>query len=300
MSGSLLHAIVTVYFPSMKKALVILVPAIIVAVIVFFLVQSFLLAGKDKGALQVTASPQSKVYLNNKYLGQTPLCRCNTNEMIAIGDYTIRVVSNTGSFNEFQEKITIQKSILTVVDRKFSNGATSEGSIITLEPIQDGGKPQLLITSIPDKVEVLLDNSSSGFTPLLLRDLTDSDHELILRKSGYADKKVRIRTPSGYKLIATVYLGIDEGGIPSPTVTPIPTASPSATPTPPTLSKIIILQTPTGFLRVHASSSLASAEVGRVTPGQIYDVVTESDGWYEIMLSSGAEGWISNQYAKKQ
>lgn len=281
----------------MKKALVILIPSIIVAVIVFFLVQSLLLTGKDKGALQVTASPQSKVYLNNKYIGQTPLCRCNTNEMVTTGDYTIRVVPNTGTFNEFQEKITIEKSILTVVDRKFGNGATSEGSIITLEPLKDGTKPQLLITSIPDKAEVLLDNSSSGFTPLLLQNLTDSDHELILRKSGYTDKKVRIRTPNDYKLIATVFLGIDEGGIPSPT--PTPSASPSATPTP-VLSKIVILQTPTGFLRVRASNSVASNEVGRVTPGQIVDLINESDGWYQIKLESGVEGWISDQYAKKQ
>ncbi|MEK7605180.1 MAG: PEGA domain-containing protein [Patescibacteria group bacterium] len=281
----------------MKKTLVILIPSIIVAIIVFFLVQSLLLTGKDKGALQVTASPQSKVYLNNKYIGQTPLCRCNSDEMVATGDYTIRVVPNTGTFNEFQEKITIGKSILTVVDRKFGNGATSEGSIITLEPLKDGAKPQLLITSIPDKAEVLLDNSSSGFTPLFLQNLTDSDHELILRKSGYTDKKVRIRTPNGYKLIATVFLGIDEGGIPSPT--PTPSASPSATPTP-VVSKIVILQTPTGFLRVRASNSVASTEVGRVTPGQIVDLITESEGWYHIKLESGVEGWISNQYAKKQ
>lgn len=282
----------------MKRALFILIPSFILAAIMFILVQSVLLKGNDKGAIQVTAAPQSKVYLNGKYYGQTPLCKCNVNDMIPTGEYTVKLVPTRGNFSEFQEKIIISKSILTVVDRKFGTGATSEGSIITLQPISDGNARQLLVTSIPDKAEVLLDNTSSGFTPLLLKDLTASDHELTLKKSGYTDKKVRIRTPSGYKLIASVYLGIEEEGSPTPTPTPTTVASPSATPTA-AGGKIIILQTPTGFLRVRAENSLSSAEVGRVTPGQSFDLLDEADGWYKIKLSSGVTGWISSQYAKK-
>lgn len=281
----------------MKRALFILIPSFILAVVIFIFVQSVLLAGNNKGALQVTTAPQSKVYLNGKYLGQTPLCKCNAQDMIPIGEYTIKLVPTSGNYPEFQEKISISKSILTVVDRKFGTGATSEGSIITLQPIRDGDKRELLITSIPDKAEVFLDNSSSGFTPLLLRDVTDSDHELILKKSGYADKRVKIRTPSGYRLLATVYLGIEEEKIPSPTPTKI--SSPSATPTQ-SVSEVTILQTPTGFLRVRADSSLSSAEVGRVLPGQTYELLAEEDGWYKIKLPSGTVGWISGQYARKQ
>ncbi len=283
----------------MKKALLILIPSFIFAAIVFLLVQSILLRGNDKGALQVTAAPQSKVYLNGKYLGQTPLCKCNTNDMIGTGDYTIRVVPNSGNYSEFQEKISISKSILTVVDRKFGAGAASEGSIITLEPLKNGNDRQLLITSIPDTVEVLLDNNSSGYSPLLIKNITDSDHELTLKKAGYADKKVRIRTPSGYKLIASVYLGVDDESGAQTTPTPTKSASPSATPTP-VKSKVTILQTPTGFLRVRASASVAAAAVGQVLPGQSFDLVTEADGWYQIKLTDGTVGWISSQYAQKQ
>lgn len=283
----------------MKRALFILIPSFILAATAFILVQSVLLRGNDTGALQVTAAPPSKVYLNGKYLGQTPLCKCNANDMITTGEYTIKLVPTSGNFSEFQEKITITKSILTVVDRKFGTGATSEGSIITLQPIRDGDKRELLITSIPDKAEVLLDNSSSGFTPVLLRDITDSDHELILKKSGYADKKVSIRTPSGYKLLATVYLGIEGDGLLTPTPTPTVAASPSATPTPPSSNTLTILQTPTGFLRVRADSSTAASEVGRVLPGEEYEILDEVSGWYQIKLKSGTIGWISSQYAQK-
>jgi len=282
----------------MKKAILILVPSFAFAALIFLLVQSILLKGNDKGALQVTAAPLSKVYLNGKYLGQTPLCKCTNNDMVGIGDYTIKVVPQSGNFGEFQEKITISKSILTVVDRKFGAGAASEGSIITLEPLKEGNQRQLLVTSIPDNVEVLLDDNSAGFTPLLIKDITDSDHKLTLRKSGYTDKEVSIRTPSGYKLVASVYMGVDDEGIPSPTPTS-KAASPSATPTP-TISKVTILQTPTGFLRVRASNSVAASEVGQVLPGESFDIVTEADGWYQIKLVSGKLGWVSSQYAKKQ
>lgn len=282
----------------MKKAILILVPSFAFAALIFLLVQSVLLRGNDKGALQVTAAPLSKVYLNGKYLGQTPLCKCTDNDMVGTGEYTIKVVPQSGNFGEFQEKITISKSILTVVDRKFGAGAASEGSIITLEPLKEGNQRQLLVTSIPNNVEVLLDNNSAGFTPLLIKDITDSDHKLTLRKSGYTDKEVSIRTPSGYKLVASVYLGVDDEGVPTPTPTS-KVASPSATPTP-VISKVTILQTPTGFLRVRASNSVASSEVGQILPGESFDILTESAGWYQIKLPNGKLGWISSQYATKQ
>jgi hypothetical protein len=284
----------------MKRLLFILIPSFILATIIFLVVQAFFLRSNEKGALQVTAAPQSKVYLNNQYIGQTPLCKCDVNDMVRTGDYTIRVVPNSGKFSEFQEKVTITKSVLTVVDRKFGDGATSEGSVITLQPLKDGNKRDLLVLSIPDKSEVLLDNTPSGFTPVLLHDVTESDHELTIRKTGYAEKNVRIRTPSGYKLIATVYLGVDEDGT-SSGITPTSSASPSATPTPTsTQSSVSISQTPTGFLRVHAAASLSSAETARVTPGQTFPLVSETTGWYEIKLKDGSTGWISDQYATKQ
>lgn len=283
---------------AMRKALFILIPSLILAVSIFFLIQIFLIRGNDKGALQVTASPKSKVYLNGKFIGETPLCKCEQDDMLKVGEYNIKLVPTTSGFSEFQEKITLTKSVLTVVDHKFGKGATSEGSIITLQPLKESNTRSLLVLSIPDKSEVLLDNTSVGFTPVLIKDITESDHELTIRKSGYAEKKVKIRTPTGYQLLAKVYLGVDEEEIVlSPTPTP-PIASSSATPTP-HIRKVTILQTPVGFLRVRAESTTASSEIGRVTPGQEFELLDEITGWYKIKLSDGKEGWISNQYAKK-
>jgi uncharacterized protein YgiM (DUF1202 family) len=77
--------------------------------------------------------------------------------------------------------------------------------------------------------------------------------------------------------------------------------SPSGSITPtPTEAKIIILQTPTGFLRVRSKPSTSETEVGRVTPGQTFTIIAEQDGWFEITLADKTDGWVSSDYAEKQ
>lgn len=277
----------------MRKALLILIP-LLFAILLFLAVQFYLSRNAGKGALQVTATPQATVYLNGKSIGKTPLCKCEVQDMLAVGDYTLRVVPIQTELPALQEKITIGKSVLTVVDRTFGQGTTSEGSIITLSPNDDKKAASLLLVSTPDKVAVTIDNSDVGTTPLLLKNVTESDHEIKVTKSGYREKTVRIRTIKGYKLTASITLGIDVNDI---IATPTPTASPSATPS--LTNKVTILQTPTGFLRVRASASTSGAEIGRLSPGEIVDFVSEDEGWYEIKLSTGKTGWISAQYAAK-
>lgn len=289
----------------MKKLIFIIIPSIILALIVFLSFQFYVNRVSAKGALQVTASPSSKVYLDGKPIGQTPLCKCEANDMLPSGDYTLRLVPDDAKFDPFEEKITISNSVLTVVDRKFGRGGGSEGSIISLTPLKDKNAIELMIVSFPDQAEVLVDNVSSGNSPLLLKsNITESDHTLRLKKPGYKEKSVRIRTPKGYRLTATVYLSIDDqavnGGTPSAQPKPSGTITPSVSPTPKKTQKVVILQTPNGFLRVRASASLSAAEVTRVDSGATFDLVDESTGWYKIKLSDGTEGWISSQFAEKQ
>src|SRR6266851_2485602 len=107
----------------MKKVAVVFITSFILALGLFLGIQYYLNIRSEKGALQITSSPTSKVYLNDAYLGQTPLCKCQASDMIVPGDYTIRVVPLDSSLQEFQEKITVSQGVLTVVDRKFgTNG----------------------------------------------------------------------------------------------------------------------------------------------------------------------------------
>jgi hypothetical protein len=274
----------------------ILTPILIVIFIisVFLIVSYFINKNQGKGALQITSVPKSKVYLDGKLIGETPLCKCEYPNLIDSGIHDIKLVPSQSNLNTFEDKIKIFPSVLTVVDRSFGQGALSEGSIITLYPTSDKDA-EISVISFPDKVEVALDNDPSGTTPLLLKDQTESDHEIKLTKDGYKDKSIRIRAIKGYRLEATVFLSI--GGNSSSS-----SAVPLAAPTPTTVSvtQVIIGETPTGFLRVRDSASLGGAEVAEVNPGEKYDLLDEQTGWYQIKLKDGKTGWISSQYATKE
>ena len=66
-----------------------------------------------------------------------------------------------------------------------------------------------------------------------------------------------------------------------------------------TVEQVVISATPVGFLRVRSEPNLGGSEVGRVNPGDVFELLEESEGWYKIKLEDG-EGWISGQYAQKQ
>lgn len=279
----------------MKKTLFVIV-LIILAIAIFVVIFILVNQNSSKGALQVTSFPISKVYLDGKFIGQSPLCKCEVNDMLRIGVHTVRLVPIEGNFDAFEEKITISPSVLTVVDRTFGQGATSQGSVISLSTLSDKKESEIVVVSFPDKAQIFLDSSPVGVSPFFTKGLTTSDHELKLTKAGYKDKTLRIRTVPGYKLEALVYLAVN---LNSATSSAIPSSSP--TPTQPALQsvKILILNTPTGFLRVRDSASLSGKEIAQVKPGEKYDFLSEQTGWFEIKLSDGKTGFISSQYSQK-
>lgn len=262
------------------------------AAILAFGVSVFLLnRNLGKGALQVTSEPASKVYINGKLIGQTPLCKCEFKDMLDVGNYTVRLVPTDGNFTPFEQKIPISQKVLTVVDRSFAEGGESSGSIISLSKLQNKNDISLSIISFPPSSRVILDSGEIGLTPVKTMDITESDHEIRLTKDSYKDKLVRIRTSKGYQLNALIFLGSNpQASTPSATSTPSPIS----------VTKVLILETPTGFLRVRDSASLGGNEIGRVLPGEKYDLLDEQSGWFKIKLKDGTVGWISSQYAQKQ
>lgn len=282
----------------MKKFLLFLIPVIIAAGA--FAIYIFVFA-KDtgKGALQVTSVPQSNVYLDGQLIGKTPLCKCDSLSLLPTGNHTIRLVpvDPNASQDTFEQQIAINKSVLTVVDRTFGPGATSQGSIINLIPSGDANAAGLAVASFPSSVHIALDGNAVGDAPVALKNITQSDHDLVLMKTGYRDKEIRIHTVNGYTLSVLAFLGIDPNAVASTGALLTPSASPSATPG---QQKVTILQTPTGFLRVRSEPSLGGSEIAEVKPGDTYDLVSEQDGWYEITLSDGKTGWVSTSYASKQ
>lgn len=279
----------------MKKIFLLLVP-VFIAIIIFLVVTFFLDPSFGKGALQVTSIPESNVYLDGKLLGKTPLCKCELQNMLSSGAHDIKLIPTSGDLKAYEERITITKSTLTVIDRTFNN-SSSDGSVISLTPLDNKNLMELFVISFPDKSDVFLDNNVVGSTPLLLKDITQSDHDLTLKKDGYKNKTIKIRTALGYKLNVLVSLGIN---LATSTLTPSTSSSSATLPPAVAIQKVVILQTPTGDLNVRESGSLDSAKIGKVYPGDTFDLVDEKDNWFEIKLQNGKTGWISAIYAKKE
>ena len=290
----------------MKKVFLLVSP-LFIAIVVFVSVTYFLNKNSGKGAIQVTSFPESNVYLNGKLIGKTPFCmgteKCKIQDMLKIGEYSIKLVPLEKEFKPYDAKISINKSTLTVVDRTFLTGASSSGSIIALSPISDKKDAELLVISLPDKGNVFLDSNRVGSTPILLKNLTESDHDLQITKDGYSDKLLKIRTALGYKLTSLVYLGVNPNFSSSSAELKAETkdADEKATKSAIIASpKIVILNTPTGFLRVREEGSISSLEIDRVLPAEVYELLDEKDGWFKIKLKDDKIGWISAQYAKKE
>jgi hypothetical protein len=280
----------------MKKILFLIIPALLIAVLIFLFIQYLNNKSSQKGALQVTSSPESRVYLDNKYIGRTPLTKTDPKDMIQAGSYTIKLEPSDPNLSQYQEKITISTGVLTVVDRKFDKSELSEGYVITLSPLSDKKNMQLEVISFPSGSKIELDANDIGKTPLLYKSPTESDHMLKITKDGYKDKTVRIRTSYGYRLTVIAYLGVASGtdllDAPTPTtaLTPSPTVG---------TSKVQILDTPTGFLRVRSSNDINSSIITTVAPGETYLLTSEQTDWFEIKLTDGRTGWVSTRYAKK-
>lgn len=293
----------------MKKLFLFILPLFVITLVFFGFVFFVAKGAVSKGALQVTSIPKSKVYLNGQFIGETPLCRCEGNDMLSSGEYSLKVVPDDVSQATYDESILIGKQTLTVVDRTFGGSTSSEGSLIYLKDLADSHAVELFVTTFPDNADVLIDATHLvGKTPLLLKTLTASDHTLTIRKAGYRSKTLHIHTTAGYQLDAVGYLGVDltakvagqEDANALNTLGAPPSVSPSPSVTPVSSLKIVILPTDLGYVRVRADATINATQSGQVKPGDIYDLLGEKSGWYQIKLSDGTVGWVSAQYANKK
>ena len=305
----------------MKKVLLFLLPLVFAGMVFGGFLVFMTQRNGAKGALQVTSAPKAKVYLNGKYVGDTPYCKCEYPDLLDVGEYTLRVEPKDGQESDsFEQKISVEKSVLTVVDRSFGGASGSEGSIITLKELPDSKDARLFITSFPDKANVFLDKGLVGQTPLLLKNSQPGNHEIRLQKNGYKEMNINVRVNNGYQLHAIAFFAVDlssgfigpQTASPSAAATPSAKLSPSGSPSPtakispavsPKISgttatgSITILDTPTGKLNVRATPS--GSVVGEVEPGDSFTPLSTQAGWYQIKLSTGVTGWVSGQYVKK-
>ena len=175
-------------------------------------------------------------------------------------------------------------------------GSYASSYILTLEKTTSRD-PEIFIASIPDGALISFDGKEEGVTPLSLKSISVSEHEIEIQKQGFSNITVRVRAVPSYKLVLNVILGTQGAGDEtSEPLTPTATAEPTRSEAP----RVTISNTPVGFLRVREGPSTSSREIGRVNPGDSYPLADENTSWFQIELRDGTLGWISKQYAIKE
>lgn len=266
----------------MKKVVftsIVLVSLLILA-LRFLPVSIFNLLGiQVKAGLKVISTPeQATVFIDGVEVGKTTY----QNENLKVGQYKIKLVSDGAVW---QGDVGLTAGMMTVVNRELSDSpASASGEILTLQPGQG-----IIVISTPQDAVVEIDGKSYGRTPLLVSDIEPGEHTFLISHNGYLKRSIRATLPKDLSLQLSVDLALSEldltnGNIPAVT----------------TVTKLIVRQTPTGFLRVRDKPSLSGVEIGRVNSGEDLILVKELSGWDKARLNDGTEGYVSSVYVQKQ
>ena len=122
------------------------------------------------GSLHVDGDPPGmEIILNGRVAGQVPESGVLVIEQVPIGEH--RIIGTAPGFSE-QEAYVLVPDGMPVQVR------------MTLEKIHTG---TLDVTSVPNNVQVYINNVYRGVTPLHLTDIEQGSNEVTLRLSGYQD-----------------------------------------------------------------------------------------------------------------
>jgi hypothetical protein len=228
------------------------------------------------------------VYINNEQVGKTPY----TGEFSA-KEVIVKLVPESFDkpLSPFETKVTLEAGIKTIVRRKFGEREEqSAGEVISFEK-GDPKNTSIAVVTIPDAAKVNLDSKFIDVSPLKADDITSGNHQIVVSAEGYLERSFIVRAEPGFNMTVIVTLAKDINYSPIQNTTEEPVIES------PTYIKI--LDTPTGFLRVRSQPASSADEVGRVTPGKVYQLEEpdQKDGWYNIQYEEGKQGWISSEYA---
>lgn len=281
-----------------------------------------------QAVLRVNANSTATVFLDNQNLGKTPY-----NDKVSPGEYTLKLVPETSveTLAAWEGKIKLNPNLLTYVNRDFGESEiSSAGETLTLEKFV-GKKTEISVISTPDGSTIKLNDIEKGVTPFIIQNVEAGNYDLIVLANGFRPRTAKIKTTSGYRLIADFQLAalkeasaaasplIAPSGNPKVSAKPVAEATPKASPksspttassvqpkakaTPPAKPYVEVLDTPTGFLNVRKEPSTSGEILLKVKPGEFYILLDEQtvsgSVWYKIVYEVDKEGWVSGQYAKK-
>lgn len=286
------------------KGKLILLTLLLLGFGVFVFVKFYILDKQNIfGRVKVISSPVASVFMDNLAVGKTPF-----EQKYKVGEFILKLIPE-GTATEtatWQGKVKIYKNALTYVNRELgSSDVTSAGEIFTSTKMEKAPKSgdlgEIYVETEPQGAIIYLDNDEKGVAPLILSEVGKGDHELSVFMPRFIRRTQKVNVDPGYKVNALFKLSIDQSSGSTVAAGDKQTEKKEATDSAKTTkSTILIKDTPTGFLRVREEPSITASEEARVKPGDQFDLLEESLGWFKIEYEKGKQGWVYSQYAEKQ
>lgn len=291
------------------------------------------------GRIKIVSSPSAGVFIDNVAVGKTPYEDKREQGEYMVKLIPEGVATETASWQGkivvYKNALTYVNRELGSTD--LSSAGEVLGVTDAENHSKTGTQGEVYVESEPSGAIVSLDSDEKGVTPLLMTDVVGGDHELSVYMPGFFRRTQKINIDPGYRVQAQFKLAADqtqkklediekemaeatpsadeqeesetqdqdeeqdeqeteqdqeEGGLETDEDDENETEDASE-------DMIEIASTPTGWLRVRSAPNLSGAEVGRVSPGETYAILDESNGWFKISVD-GTEGLISGDYAARQ
>lgn len=237
-----------------------------------------LLGIKPRSGISVLSKPDgATVFLDGVEVGKTPF----EDKNLEVREYTVKI-DKDGSI--WQGKVTLSEGTVAVVNRDLVKDTSSQsGEVLTLEKGRG-----LTVISNPSDAEVEVDGKVLGKTPVTLI-LESGEHTILVSHPNFLKRSIRVNLPDRFNLTVSVDLGLAEADL-----TTIATPAIKVTP------EVLVLDTPTNFLRVRDKASLNGKEIARVKPGDRLILLEDLGDWVRVRLPDNTEGYVSAAYVEKK
>lgn len=189
--------------------------------------------------------------------------------------------------NSWEREIKLENNVTTVINwslRKESNS----GYILSMEKSGESGS--ILINSSPSGAMIFIDGEVKASSPAKIENVGEGDKKISLSYPGYKNVNLIVKMVKNYQIIIDAKLEKEEKTKISEVLIPTPFKQ--------MLSMVKIKETETGWLRVRNLPSSGGIEIGRVKPGESFELLGENTDWYQIKFDN-KNGWISVKYAEK-
>jgi len=255
----------------------------IIKMTMMFFLSSLVLGacGVDKSGVEIVSKPMAKVYLNGVESGMTPY----KNNTLKSGEIEIKLDDGGGNF--WERKIKLENNVTSVINWNFE-GNIDNGYILSMEKTGENGS--ILVNSNPGGAMIYIDGELKTSSPAKIEGVDEGDRKLSISYPSYKSLNLIVKVVSGYQLIIDTKLEKEGKTEIINTVSPMPTQILGP--------KIKIKETETGWLRIRDTAGNNGIEVGRAKPGETYELISESNGWYQIKFGD-KNAFVSAKYAEK-